>query len=80
MNKKSVTFEASMNRLDEIVKALEAGEVPLEESIRLFEEGTKLAAKCGALLDAAELKVPKLTAGPDGAPAEEDVTDEQLSS
>ena len=80
MNKKSVTFEASMNRLDEIVKALEAGEVPLEESIRLFEEGTKLAAKCGALLDAAELKVTQLTAGPDGAPSEEDVTDEQLSS
>ena len=80
MNKKSVTFEASMNRLDEIVKTLEAGEVPLEESIRLFEEGTKLAAKCGALLDAAELKVTKLTAGPDGAPVVEDVTDEQISS
>ena len=80
MSKKSVTFEASIARLDEIVKALEAGDVSLEESIKLFEEGTKLAAGCSALLDAAELKVSKLLAGPDGAPVEEDITDEQLSS
>lgn len=80
MSRKSVSFEESMTRLDEIVKALEAGDVPLEESIKLFEEGTKLAAKCGALLDEAELKVTKLMAGPDGAPVEEEVTDEQLSS
>ena len=57
MSRKSVTFEESMTRLDEIVKALEAGDVPLEESMKLFEEGTKLAAKCSALLDTAELKV-----------------------
>ena len=80
MSRKSVSFEESMTRLDEIVKALEAGDVPLEESIKLVEEGTKLAAKCGALLDEAELKVTKLMAGPDGAPVEEEVTDEQLSS
>lgn len=80
MSKKSVTFEESMTRLDEIVKALEAGDVPLEESMKLFEEGTKLAAKCAALLDTAELKVSKLMAGPDGTPAEEVVSDDQLSS
>lgn len=80
MSKKSVTFEESMTRLDEIVKALEAGDVPLEESMKLFEEGTKLAAKCAALLDTAELKVSKLMAGPDGAPVEEVVSDDQLSS
>ena len=80
MSKKSITFEESMTRLDEIVKALEAGDVPLEESMKLFEEGTKLAAKCSALLDTAELKVSKLMAGPDGAPVEEDVSDDQLSS
>ena len=79
MSRKSVSFEESMNRLDEIVKALEAGDVPLEESIKLFE-GTKLAAKCGTLLDEAELKVTKLMAGPDGTPVDEEVTDEQLSS
>ena len=80
MSKKSVTFEESMTRLDEIVKALEAGDVPLEESMKLFEEGTKLAASCSALLDTAELKVSKLMAGPDGDPVEEVVSDDQLSS
>jgi exodeoxyribonuclease VII small subunit len=80
MSRKSVTFEESMTRLDEIVKALEAGDVPLEESMKLFEEGTKLAAKCSALLDTAELKVSKLMVGPDGAPVEEVVSDDQLSS
>lgn len=80
MSKKSVTFEESMTRLDEIVKALEAGDVPLEESMKLFEEGTKLAAKCAALLDTAELKVSKLMAGADGTPVEEVVSDDQLSS
>jgi exodeoxyribonuclease VII small subunit len=80
MSKKSVTFEESMTRLDEIVKALEAGDVPLEESMKLFEEGTKLAAKCSALLDTAELKVSKLMAGPDGNPVEEVVSDDQFSS
>ncbi len=69
-----------MTRLDEIVKALEAGDVPLEESMKLFEEGTKLAAKCTALLDTAELKVSKLMAGPDGTPVEEVVSNDQLSS
>ena len=76
MARKSVTFEASMERLDQIVKALEGGEVSLEESIALFEEGTKLAAKCTELLDTAELKVSKLMAGPDGAPVEEELTNE----
>ena len=76
MAKKSVTFEASMERLDQIVKALEGGEVSLEESITLFEEGTKLAAKCTELLDTAELKVTKLMAGPDGAPVEEELPNE----
>lgn len=76
MARKSVTFEASMERLDQIVKALEGGEVSLEESIALFEEGTKLAAKCTGLLDTAELKVSKLMAGPDGAPVEEELLNE----
>lgn len=73
MARKSVTFEASMERLDQIVRTLEGGEVSLEESIALFEEGTKLAAKCTELLDTAELKVTKLMAGPDGAPVEEEL-------
>lgn len=76
MAKKSITFEESMVRLDEIVKALEKGDVALEDSIKLFEEGTKLAAKCSQLLETAELKVSKLMKGPDGAPVEQEFTDE----
>ena len=74
------TFESQMARLEEIVRLLERGEAPLNESMKLFEEGTKLAAKCSALLDTAELKVSKIMAGPDDKPVEEVVTDDQLSS
>ena len=75
-----LTFEQAMQRLEEIVSLLEDGKAPLNESMALFEEGTKLAAKCSALLDTAELKVSKLMAGPDDKPVEEVVTDDQLSS
>ncbi len=73
MSKKSITFEASMERLDEIVKTLEKGDASLEESIKLFEEGTKLSAKCSELLETAQLKVTKLVKGPDGAPEEQEM-------
>lgn len=79
MSKKSQTFEESMVRLEEIVKSLEGGEVSLEESIKLFEEGTKLAAKCDQLLKNAEQKVTVLLKGPDGQPVEEEFVHEQLS-
>lgn len=51
------TFESQMERLEEIVRLLEKGEVPLNESMKLFEEGTKLSAALGKLLDKAEQKV-----------------------
>lgn len=78
MSRKSVTFEASMERLDEIVKILEKGDAPLEESIKLFEEGTKLAAKCSELLENAQLKVTKLMQGPDGAPVEQEFSNDDI--
>ena len=65
-----------MARLDEIVEKLETGEVGLEEAVALFEEGTRLAAGCTKLLDEAELKVTRLTEGPDGAPVEEALPDD----
>lgn len=73
---RSETFEASVERLEKIVDALEAGDLPLEESLRLFEEGTGLVKACTKLLDEAELKVVKLMKGPDGAPAETEFTDD----
>ncbi len=51
------TFESQMERLEEIVRLLEKGEAPLADSIKLFEEGTKLSAALGKLLDEAEQKV-----------------------
>ena len=54
---KKLTFEQSMNRLEEIVGKLEQGECGLDESLKLFEEGVKLAASCNQMLDQAEQKV-----------------------
>ena len=77
MNEKNVTFEQTMARLEQIVRTLERGDAPLEESLKLFEEGTGLVRACGALLDQAELQVKKVMVGPDGAPVEGDFTDEE---
>ncbi|MDO4271324.1 MAG: exodeoxyribonuclease VII small subunit [Eubacteriales bacterium] len=51
------TFESQMDRLEEIVRLLEKGEAPLADSMKLFEEGTRLSAALGKLLDKAEQKV-----------------------
>ena len=67
MAEKKLTFEQAMARLEEIVRRLEAGESPLDESMALFEEGAKLAAQCSAMLDKAEQKVTKLTRQRDAA-------------
>lgn len=58
---KSKTFETSMQRLEEIVRTMERGELPLEQSLELFKEGTDLVNFCGKLLDDAELQIIKLT-------------------
>lgn len=71
MNAKNKTFEENMQRLEQIVRAMERGDVPLEESLKLFQEGTKLVESCGKLLDEAELQVKKITAAADGTPQED---------
>lgn len=76
MSKESVNFEKSLTRLDEIVRQMERGDVPLEDALKLFEEGTGLVASCGKLLDEAELKVVQLTKGADGEPVETEFDDE----
>lgn len=70
MSKQSQSFEASIHRLDEIVRKMESGDLPLEEALGLFEEGTSLVKLSSKLLDEAELKVAKLMKGADGAPVE----------
>ena len=46
MNKESKTFEENLQRLEQIVRAMERGEAPLEESLKLFQEGTELVRFC----------------------------------
>ena len=65
------TFEESMQRLEQIVRAMERGDVPLEESLKLFQEGTELVRSCGKLLDEAQLQVTKIMTAADGSPVEE---------
>lgn len=70
------TFEENMQRLEQIVRAMERGDVALEESLKLFREGTELVERCGKLLDEAEFQVKKITKDENGAPVEEAFTDE----
>ena len=76
MAEASKTFEASLTRLEEIVQKMESGDLPLEEALSLFEEGTALVKSAGKLLDEAELKVVKLMKGPDGAPVETEMDED----
>lgn len=57
----SMTFEQAMARLEQIVATLESGKCTLDESLKLFEEGTKLTAFCTEQLKNAEQKILKLT-------------------
>ncbi|MBR4099346.1 MAG: exodeoxyribonuclease VII small subunit [Clostridium sp.] len=75
--KKKLNFEDSMARLEEIVSALERGDVPLENAMALFEEGAKLLRECTVQLDKAEQQVRLLTAGPDGQPEEQSFQEDE---
>jgi exodeoxyribonuclease VII small subunit len=55
-----LSFEAAFKELEKIVARLEDGQLSLDESLALFERGQALAARCGELLGAAELKIRKL--------------------
>lgn len=76
MNQTNRTFEENMQRLEQIVRAMERGDVALEESLALFQEGTRLVQECGKLLDNAELQVRKIAVATDGSPVEEVFDDE----
>lgn len=67
---KKLNFEQSLEKLEEIVHHLEKGDMPLSDSLKLFEEGTALLNSCNKMLDDAEQKVVKLKKGPDREPIE----------
>lgn len=70
MSERSVEFEKAITRLEEIVKQMEQGNLPLDAALQLFEEGTGLVKQCAKQLDDAELKVVRLMKSADGTPAE----------
>lgn len=76
MNKENKTFEENLQRLEQIVRTMERGEAPLEESLKLFQEGTELVRACGKLLDDAQLQVKMVMTAADGSPVLEDFADE----
>ncbi|CAG1008121.1 Exodeoxyribonuclease 7 small subunit [Anaerolineales bacterium] len=55
-----LSYEEAMTELESIVESLEGEQNPLEDSMKLFERGQALVARCGSLLEAAQLKVQKL--------------------
>jgi len=65
-------FEQAFEELQALVRQLEQGELPLEDSLRLFERGQELAARCNRLLDQAELRLRKLAPDESGGYVEED--------
>ena len=71
MSNNSLSFEQQLQRLEQIVRAMERGEAPLDESLKLFQEGTELVRNCTKLLDEAQLQVNKIMADGQGMPVEE---------
>ena len=76
MDQDNASFEAKRQRLEQIVRSMERGDVALEGSLKLFQEGTELVRSCGKLLDDAELQVKKVITAPDGSPVLEDMPNE----
>ncbi len=60
MDRETMTFEAAMERLEKVVRSLESGEVTLDQSLELFEEGVALARICSSRLDEVEGKIEML--------------------
>ena len=64
--KRSPEFEVALAELEKLVEKLERGDLPLEESLRLFERGVQLTRDCQKALTAAQAKVSQLTVTPEG--------------
>ena len=74
---KKMTFEESMARLEQIVRAMERGDAQLDESLKLFQEGTELVRSCSKMLEEAELKIKLVMTDAEGNPVLEDFDDGQ---
>jgi len=72
------TFETALDELETIVRQMESGEVPLDDSLRLYERGTFLIGHCQGRLDTAEKQIEKLSTGPGGQLKAEPIGEEEL--
>jgi exodeoxyribonuclease VII small subunit len=66
---RQLSFEAALARLEEIVRTLEKGEAPLDQSIELYQEGDRLKRHCEARLKDAQARIEQIAFGSDGKPA-----------
>ena len=80
MEKKTQTFEAALQKLEKIVGRLEDGEMPLEESLQLFEDGVKLSRECQERLNRAERRIEVLLRDEDGNPQLQAIGAEDLQA
>lgn len=74
-----MNFETSLAALEKIVRDLETGDLPLEESLKLFEDGVRLSRECQERLNQAERRIEVLLRDSDGKPLVESLTDQSLS-
>lgn len=77
--KKQQTFESSLGKLEKIVTQLEDGEMSLEESLKLFEDGVKLSRECQQQLDQAERRIEVLLKDKNGNPTLQAIEDQDLT-
>ena len=63
-----MSFEEALRALEDVVRKLESGDVPLDDSITLYERGEELRLHCRARLDAAQARIEKIVQGPEGRP------------
>jgi exodeoxyribonuclease VII small subunit len=71
----TLSFEAALRELEQIVSELESGQAPLEQSIERYERGARLKAHCEARLEQARLRVEKIVVGPGGEAARAEPAD-----
>ncbi len=64
----AMTFEQALGELEQIVRTLEQGSAPLDQSIELYQRGDRLKRHCEARLKAAQERIEKIALGPDGQP------------
>jgi exodeoxyribonuclease VII small subunit len=80
MSEKNQTFEVSLAELEKIVRRLEEGDLPLEESLELFEKGVRLSRECRERLNQAERRIEILLRDEDGNATLQEIVNEDLDA